>query len=43
MTIKTKIKAGALISNHNQSGIAIKSKMKAGAITNNHNQSVRKA
>jgi hypothetical protein len=39
MKIRTKVNAGALTGNHNQTRrIRIKSGVKAGALTNNHNQ-----
>jgi len=41
MTIKTKVIAGGIGVNHNQSGIAVKSTVKAGGISINHNQSTR--
>jgi hypothetical protein len=42
MKVKSKVKAGALAANHNQTvkGLRVKSKVKAGALTNNHNQTV---
>ena len=40
MKIQTKIKAGALTSNHNQT-LKVRSKVKAGALTSNHNQAAR--
>ena len=39
MKTKTNLKAGAITSNHNQSGLAIKTRVKAGALSPNHNQS----
>jgi hypothetical protein len=39
MKIKTKVKAGAITHNHNQTRrIRVKSGVKAGALTHNHNQ-----
>ena len=38
MKTKTNIKAGALTSNHNQTGLVLKTSVKAGALTSNHNQ-----
>ena len=38
MRVKSKVKAGAITHNHNQSGLAVKTKTKAGALTVNHNQ-----
>jgi hypothetical protein len=40
MKTKTKVKSGALNTNHN---LKIKSKVKAGALNNNHNRRVRAA
>ncbi len=41
MTIKTKVNAGGIYPNHNQSGLAVKSTVKAGGVSLNHNQSGR--
>lgn len=38
MKTKTKVKAGALIDNHNQGGIKVRTRTKAGALVDNHNQ-----
>ena len=38
ITVQSKAKAGAIVSNHNQQGIVVRTKTKAGAITSNHNQ-----
>ena len=43
MRIKTNLKAGGLVDNHNQtvtSGLKVKSNAKAGALGPNHNQTV---
>jgi len=43
MRIKTNLKAGALVDNHNQTvarGLKVKSNVKAGALVDNHNQTV---
>ena len=43
MKIRSKVKAGAVTSNHNQTpsrGLKVKSQVKGGAITHNHNQKV---
>jgi hypothetical protein len=40
MTIKTKVKAGALTSNHS-GALKVRSQLKAGGLTSNHNASVR--
>ena len=32
MTIKTNVKAGTIVQNHNQSGLAVKTNVKAGGI-----------
>ena len=37
MKTKTKVKAGALSENHNQS-VQVKSKVRAGVLSGNHNQ-----
>jgi hypothetical protein len=39
--IRSGIKAGALLSNHNQRKLKIRSGIKAGAVTTNHNQKLR--
>jgi hypothetical protein len=39
MTIKTNVKAGGLMSNHNQ-GLKVRSAVKAGALLANHNQNL---
>jgi hypothetical protein len=41
MKIRTKVKAGALTHNHNQTRKAIRTGVRAGALTHNHNQTVR--
>jgi hypothetical protein len=38
MKVKSRIKSGVLIHNHNQTGIRIKSRVKSGAVSTNHNQ-----
>ena len=38
LIVKSGIKAGALIYNHNQKGLRIRSGVKAGGLTYNHNQ-----
>jgi hypothetical protein len=38
MKIKTKVKAGAITHNHNQTRLKIRSGVKAGSISHNHNQ-----
>lgn len=39
MTIKTNVKAGALIPNHNET-LAVRSDVKAGALLPNHNETL---
>jgi hypothetical protein len=41
MTIKTNVKAGSLLTNHNET-LAVRSAVKAGALTVNHNESFRR-
>ncbi len=45
MKVRTKIKAGRLSANHNQTagGLRVKTRVKAGRLAANHNQTVRKA
>lgn len=45
MKVQSKVKAGALSTNHNQTakGLRVKTKVKAGALTSNHNQTVTRA
>jgi hypothetical protein len=38
MTMSTKVGAGAIAANHNQTGIAVRSNLKAGKLASNHNQ-----
>jgi hypothetical protein len=40
MTVKTSVKAGKIISNHNET-LVVRSNVKAGKITVNHNESFR--
>ena len=42
MKVKSKVKAGGYVTNHNQSvkGLRVKSKVKAGGERNQHNQTV---
>lgn len=40
MTVKTNVKAGRIISNHNET-LVIRSNVKAGALSDNHNESFR--
>ena len=48
MKIRTKIKAGALVDNHNEKmkshkskGLVVKSSVKAGALADNHNEKMK--
>ena len=41
MKIQSKVKAGGIKLNHNQSALVVKSAVKAGGISKNHNQSAR--
>jgi hypothetical protein len=43
MKTRTRVKAGAVIANHNQRVLKIKTKVKAGAVVGNHNLRVRAA
>jgi hypothetical protein len=45
MKTKTKVKSGALVSNHNQrlKGLRVKSGVKSGVLIANHNQRLRTA
>ena len=41
MKLKSKVRAGKLAANHNQSALTIKTNCKAGKLSQNHNQSAR--
>ena len=41
MTIKTDVKAGKIISNHNET-LVVRSNVKAGRLSANHNESFRR-
>jgi hypothetical protein len=38
MKVKSRIKSGKLIENHNQTRLRIRSRIKAGVLISNHNQ-----
>jgi hypothetical protein len=40
LKVKSKVKAGVFIHNHNRSGLKVKSKVKAGVFIHNHNVSL---
>jgi hypothetical protein len=41
MKVKTKVRAGRLAANHNQTGVRVKTRVRAGRLAANHNHAGR--